>query len=221
MAATAQTPSWAEINSNVAGVEHSLIRDQTVCVGHTSAFDGQLGNTLAYRYRQEADGLRVSYFAYWTEESPWGHESVAWSLLVDSLYSHLLFTLPGIQYALYGPGDIEGVSIRYHVADRSGSSARLIPREGQAEDTNHEPVALGADELHGAEGATWLLTDGWSHQLGARNAAGWAKEQQAEPSEGNYRCFAGEQLVPLTERVAADFRLGTRDDPQRARPAWL
>ncbi len=217
LAASQPQPDWADAASIVERLEDDWVRSHKVCVGETSDFRGELGDTLAYRVQRNGDRLDVSYFAYWSAESPWGDEPLAVALFIDAIYSHLLFALPGLQYWLYGPADIEGAKVSYQIDERV-DAIRLKALRGWADDKLHRPVALSAEQLVGRDGATWLLTDTWSHQLGAPDAALWSYGPEAS---GSYRCFQGDSLVPLTADLADDFRLGSAQAPLRARPAWM
>jgi len=69
---------------------------------------------------------------------------------------------------------------------------------------------LAVDE----RGRIFVYNDVWSHQLGGPAAVRRAR------TGAPYRCFSQERLVPLTEKVVSDFRLGSPKDPRRAGPAW-
>ena len=210
-------PRWADVGAKTSNIEDEWVRAHKVCVGETSNFRGELGDTLAYRVVRDGSRLDVSYFAYWSMESPWGDEPLLLALAIDAIYSHLLFALPGLQYWLYGPADIEGAKVAYGI-ERQGTRVALEALQGWADDKRHQPVTLSSRDLVGPGGETWLLTDAWSHQLGAPAAAEWARGNEGE---GSYRCYEGDSLVPLTTSLARDFRLGSARAPQRARPAWL
>lgn len=192
------------------GDDISLIRSQPLCVINARSSAGELGSSVVTRHRRERDLLWVSYFVYWSSERPWGHKHWLPSLAIDAVYSHFLFVLPGLRRVLYGPGDVEGVTIVYR--DVGG---RLEILEGYADDEYHRPVHLGPEDLTGGDGQTLLLTDTWSHQLGYRGAA---RRAGAEVSR---RCFKGAELVPLTQDIAESFWLGSQGAPRRARKAWL
>ena len=76
--------------------------------------------------------------------------------------------------------------------------------------TSSERCRWGAAD----DGAVVLMTEAWSHQLGARDAARRAHQAHS------LRCFEGNALAPLTDQLASAFRLGNRQKPLRARPAW-
>jgi hypothetical protein len=61
-----------------------------------------------------------------------------------------------------------------------------------------------------------LLTDVWSHQLGAHGAGNLADQSRVE-----LKCYAEASLQPMTQVVARAFRLGSEDHPLRGTPAWL
>jgi hypothetical protein len=112
---------------------------------------------------------------------------------------------------LYGPNDIEGASVEYE--EQPDGTRRVLG--GHADDAQHAPVELSRTELVDAKGRIVLLSDVWSHQLGAHGAA----EFFAEP-EHSERCYEGSALQPLSERVAKAFRMGDDHEPRRAVPAW-
>jgi hypothetical protein len=195
----------------LADADAALIVAQPVCVMSSLDSAGELGASLVVRHRRDGDRLWVSYFAYWSSERPWGDKPFFASLAIDAFYSHFLFFLPGLRHALYGPGDIEGVTVVYRETD-----GRLEIVEGYGDDEYHRAVHLGPEDLTGSDKHTLLLTSWWSHQLGGRGAARAARE----PSISR-RCFEGPSLVPLTAEIAERFRLGSADKPLRARWAWL
>jgi hypothetical protein len=212
--ACVEQPEWPTPNVRLEGDptgDIALVRSQPVCVLNTRDSAGDLGRSLVVRHRREGDRLIVSYFAYWSSERPWGHKPWWLSLAIDAFYSHFLFVLPGIQRVMYGPGDVEGVTVVYRDVGH-----RLEIIEGHGDDEYHRRVLLGADELTGEDMSTVLMTTSWSHQLGARGAASLARGASV-----SQRCFAGTELVPLTTDIAERFRLGSVSAPSRARYAWL
>lgn len=192
--------------------DDALVQGQRVCVLEPRETAGEIGKTLVVRQRREGQDLWVSYFVYWSSERPWGHKPFWMSLAIDAFYSHFLFVLPGLRHALYGPGDIEGVTVRYRdVGDR----LQIIEAYGDNE--WHHGVRLGPEDLTGANRETVLMTTVWSHQLGGRGAA----RVPAEAPGVARHCFEGQRLVPLTDQIAERFRLGSPAEPLRARFAWL
>jgi hypothetical protein len=191
--------------------DDALVRSQRVCVVNTRNSAGDIGKSLVVRHRREGDRLWVSYFVYWSSERPWGDKPWLLSLAIDAFYSHFMFVLPGLRYALYGPGDIEGVTVVYR---KVGDRLEIV--EGYGDDEYHHKVHLGPEDLTGRDHHTVLMTTTWSHQLGGRGAA-----NLADDSPVLQRCFAGTEIVPLTNDIAARFWLGSRNSPRRARYAWL
>jgi hypothetical protein len=193
--------------------EDELIRNEPLCVASSVQSSGALGDTVLYRYRRDGDTLSVGYFVYFSTERPWGDNRLTrdvWpALAIDAVYSHFLFVWPGVQRVLYGPADIEGALVRYRVVGE-----RLVAEAARADDEGHHPVRLAQDELRAPDGHVVLLTETWSHQLGAHGAV---QRAGAAPS---VRCFSGASLLPLSASVAETFRLGTADAPRRAKPAW-
>lgn len=194
----------------------AAIRRQPVCIVSTGEFFGKLGSSLLFVHERRGTELRVGYFAHWSTERPWGDNTLTHTLLpalvIDATYSHFAFVLPGIQYFLYGAGDIEGALIRYQVS----ASGELNVQSGLADDEHHADVALQPSDLRAADGRIALLTSVWSHQLGAHGAA----QHLDHPSSAQITCFGAQAIRPLTEDTTRRFRLGTPQKPLRARPAW-
>jgi len=212
------SPEWPKAGlaaraSSAADVDRALVEAQTVCIASSVWSAGELGETLLYHFERQGDRLKVGYFAYWSTERPWGMNSlslsVAPALLLDGVYSHLFYVLPGVRDAMYGSGDVEGASVTYALA-----GAKLEVVSGLADDEAHDAVRLSRDDLVDERGRLILMSDVWSHQLGGRGAA-HRLERAAEQ-----RCYHGHQLVPLTPELAAAFRLGNIAQPRRAKPAW-
>lgn len=202
--------------SEQEALDRAAIEAHPVCIGSRVWSAGRLADTVLYEYRRNGDYLTVGYFAYWSTERPWGDNVLTYgflpALIVDAIYSHTLFLLPGARDALYGPGDIEGASVTY----RQEPSGELVPIGGLADDDGHDPVQLSAADLDGG-GRTTLITDVWSHQLGGKGGAHHAKLKE---ESRQLRCFSGETLRPLSDVVARTFRLGSHHAPRRAKPAW-
>lgn len=192
----------------------SLVCSKEICIAAQEDWAGTLGKTLLFHARRTGDQITVGYFVYWTTERPWGKNRLTRQLLpalvIDAFYSHLFFVLPGIQRALYGAGDVEGVRVTYTV----GSNARLVPESAAADNPWHAEVALNLLDAVDEQGRFVALTDVWSHQLGAPKAV------QAVQAGARVKCYSGQSLVPLTREQAAAFRLGTPAEPRRALPAW-
>ena len=189
---------------------------QPVCVGARSWSAGALGDTVLYRTRRVGNRIAVGYFVYWSEERPWGSNVVSYTVLpalaVDLVYSHFLYVFPGIKDALYGSGDVEGVQVLYD--QRPDGSLSVV--SGRADDGNHGPVVLSRSDLLDSKGRVVLLTDVWSHQLGAHGGANFA-----ESSAPELKCYAKSSLRPMTELIARAFRLGNEREPLRGNPAWI
>lgn len=205
----------ASVEPSAATTLREKIEAQEVCVGARSWSAGSLGNTVLYRYSNTGRRVSVGYFVYWSEERPWGPNVLSYTLLpalaTDAFYSHFLWVFPGVKDAIYGPADIEGVNVNFEVGD----DGVLRVASGNAQDATHGEVRLTRDDLVDAKGRVILLTDVWSHQLGARGGGEFAN------TEGNaLRCYRGPSLLPMTDDVAVAFRLGNEQNPHRARPAW-
>jgi hypothetical protein len=189
------------------------IQRQRFCVASDGWSAGTLGSVVLYRTQRLRDRVRVGYFVYWSSERPWGNNELTLfvlpALAVDAVYSHFLFVFPGVQRALYGAGDIEGVLVEYDQHD-----SKLDPVRAFADDAMHQPVTLSRRDILGDEGEVVLMTEAWSHQLGSRDAARRAHRGHS------LHCFEGNALQPMSEEVAAAFRMGSEVKPLRARPAW-
>ena len=196
--------------------DDAAVVEQPVCVAARSWSAGSLGDTVLYRVRRVGRRIAVGYFVYWSEERPWGNNVVSYTLFpalaTDAVYSHFLYLFPGLKDVLYGPGDIEGAQVVYERRD-DGS---LDVVEGRADDGNHAPVLLSRSDLLDAQGRVVLLTDVWSHQLGAHGGA-----QFANRTGRSLKCYAKAALQPMSEVVARAFRLGNEREPLRGNPAWV
>jgi len=201
--------------SSESDSEDTSVVAQAICVGARSWSAGSLGDTVLYRTRKEGKKLDVGYFVYWTEERPYGKNVFSYTavpaLAMDAVYSHFLWLFPGLKDALYGPGDVEGVLVEYEQAD--DGSLKVV--RGLADDANHAPVQLSRDDLVDAKGRVIVLTDVWSHQLGAHGGGAFA-------NTGNeVKCFQNGALQPMTSKIAREFRLGNERQPLRGNPAWI
>jgi len=189
---------------------------QPVCVGARSWSAGALGDTVLYRTRRVGNRIAVGYFVYWSEERPWGDNSLSYAVLpalaVDAVYSHFLYVFPGLKDAMYGSGDIEGAQVLYE--QRPDGSLDVV--SGRADDGTHGPVELSRSDLVDSKGRVVLLTDVWSHQLGAHGGARFA-----DRSPWALKCYDESSLQPMTELVARTFRLGNERQPLRGTPAWM
>ncbi|HEY2407073.1 MAG TPA: hypothetical protein VGI10_13775 [Polyangiaceae bacterium] len=192
------------------------VEQQPVCVSSKSWSAGTLGDTVLYRSRRVGRRVDVGYFVFWSTERPWGANFQSFTVLpalaTDVFYSHFLYVFPGAKDVIYGPADIEGALVEYE----EGADGSLRVLGGHADDGNHDPVELSRDDLLDSNGRINLLSDVWSHQLGAHGAA-----EFAEAPGHITRCYQGPSLQPLTTEVAQAFRMGDEAEPLRAKPAWL
>jgi hypothetical protein len=213
---TPREANWPKALTSEQTPEAARITSQPLCIGARSWSAGSLGKTVLYRTRQMGRKIDVGYFVYWSEERPWGPNVASYMVLpalaMDAVYSHFLWVFPGLKDALYGPGDVEGVLVEFEQA----ADGSLSVLGGLADDGNHTPVKLSREDLLDAKGRVVLLTDVWSHQLGAHGAARFANTPGNE-----LKCFAQSSLQPLTDEVARAFRLGTERRPLRGTPAWI
>jgi len=190
----------------------AAIEKQRVCIGSAVFSAGTLSNVLYYRSRVLADGkIAVGYFAFFSEERPWGNNWLTWSLVpalaVDLVYSRALFVGPGLQRFVYGAGDVEGVGIVYQ-RDAGGS---LHVDHALVDGDDEQVVTFSRDQVFALDpGSPVFYADAWSHQLGARSA-------RSRADLAYLRCYADDSIRPLPDAVARAFRV----DEGRAPPAHL
>jgi hypothetical protein len=203
-------------STELVSAELAPILRQPVCIVSKARSFGSLGDVVLYVHSRRGSELHVGYFVYWNVERPWGANLPTYTLLpalaIDGTYTHFMFLLPGLQRALYGPGDIEGATVVYDVS----ADGRLSVKSAIAEDALHDLVPLSPADVVMRDGRLALMTEVWSHQLGAHGAASDGARPGAELS-----CFQGPTLRPLTDETARAFRLGSPARPLRARSAWL
>lgn len=186
----------------------ATIEAKPVCIGSSVESAGTLGDVLYYRATKLDDGrVAVGYFAFFSEERPWGNNWMTWTvvpaLAVDMVYSRALLVAPGIQRALYGAGDVEGVSIVYDVG-RDGS---LSFDEAHADDRNEQPTAISRDRAFALDPRHPVFySDVWSHQLGGTGAA-------SRQNLAYLRCYEGDSIRPLPDEVARSYHLENRAPP--------
>ena len=207
-----RAPARMPKNHPESALDRAILQ-QRFCVAAQDWSAGTLGSVVLYRTERVGKRVRVGYFVYWSTERPWGNNELTQfvlpALAIDAFYSHFMFVFPGVQRGLYGPGDIEGALVEYEEG-----AAGLVAVRAFADDATHQPVSLTRDEIAGDDGEVVLLTEAWSHQLGARDAVRRARHGHS------LQCFQGNALAPMSEEVANAFRLGNIGKPRRARPAW-
>jgi hypothetical protein len=190
--------------------EQAAIEHQPICIGSAVASVGSLSDVLYYRATRTDDGrLVVGYFAFFSEERPWGNNWLTWSvapaLAVDLVYSRALLVAPGLQRAMYGAGDVEGVAVVYAPSSDSGESLHVA--YAVAEDRTERRTVLNRSDVLALDAARpTFYSDVWSHQLGARGARSLA--------DLAYRhCFDEGSIRPLPDSVDRAFRLEGRALP--------
>jgi hypothetical protein len=188
--------------------QQQAIEAQPICIGSSVSSAGTLGDALYYRAVELADGrVAVGYFAFWSEERPWGNNWLTWSVVpalsVDLVYSRALLVAPGLQRALYGLGDVEGVSIVY---SRSPDGS-LHPEEASGDDDSEHAVSIPRDRMFALDPARpTFYTDIWSHQLAGSGAT--SRDELAY-----VRCYDNGSIRPLPDSVASAFRVEHRAGP--------
>ena len=189
-------------------VEQAAIERQPVCIGSAVRSAGALSDVLYYRATATPDGkLSVGYFAFFSEERPWGNNWLTWSVLpalgVDMVYSRALLVAPGVQRLLFGAGDVEGVEVVYDVMP-DGS---LHIDHALAEDRSEKTILLTREDALAIDAnRPTFYSDVWSHQLGGKGA-----RSQSQLSFS--RCYEGDAIRPLPESVARHFRVDRRAPP--------
>jgi hypothetical protein len=189
-------------------IEQAAIEAQPLCIGSSVASAGELGSVLYYRAARLPDGqIAVGYFAFFSEERPWGNNWLTWTvfpaLAVDMVYSRALFVAPGVQRVLYGAGDVEGVSVVY----RATPDGTLAFDHATADDDDERMVTLSRAQAFALDPATpTFYSDIWSHQLAGQGAR--------TPSDLTYvRCYANDSIRPLPDELATEYRLDVRAGP--------
>lgn len=193
----------------------AAIEEQPVCIGSSVASAGTLGDILYYRATTLDNGkVAVGYFAFFSEERPWGNNWLTWSvvpaLAIDLVYSRALLVAPGLQRILYGAGDVEGVGVVY-----DASADGLLRVDYAIVDRDDERIAtLSRDRVFALDASRpTFYADAWSHQLGAQGA-------HSRADLAYVRCYAGDALRPLPDAVARQFRIDEGRDG-RAPPAHV
>jgi hypothetical protein len=186
----------------------AAIERTPVCVGSSVRSAGDLAGVLYYRaVAIDARHIEVGYFAFFSEERPWGNNWLTWSVLpalaVDLVYSRTLLIAPGLQRFMYGPGDVEGVRVTYEIEiDDTLRFERAV-----ADDGTHAPRPISREEAFAIDGARpTFYTDVWSHQLGGAGA-------RMRSDLAYDRCFEDGTIRPLPDAVADRFHLDVRATP--------
>src|SRR5579884_2300582 len=180
----------------------AIIERQPVCIGSLVQSAGTLSDVLYYRATAVDDThIEVGYFAFFSEERPWGNNWLTWSvvpaLVVDLVYSRALLVAPGLQRALYGAGDVEGVGAVYDVLP--DGSLRLD--HAMADDGGRRSVELSREQAFALDPERPVFySDVWSHQLGASRA-------RSRADLAYVRCYDEGSIRPLPESVARSFRI--------------
>jgi hypothetical protein len=124
-------------------------------------------------------------------------------MAVDLLYSRTLFIAPGLQRAIYGAGDVEGIAVVY-VWSGDGS---LHVERALAEDRRETPVVLTYRDVFALDTTRpTFYSDVWSHQLGARGA-------RSLQDLAYKHCYQGDAIRPLPSSIDRAFRLEGRALP--------
>jgi hypothetical protein len=188
--------------------DQAAIERQPVCIGSSVRSSGALSDVLYYRAVATGDGdIVVGYFAFFSEERPWGNNWLTWSiapaLAVDLVYSRSLLVAPGIQRAMYGAGDVEGVAVVYERSE--GAPLRID--HALAEDRSEKVITLSREDVLALDPQRpTFYTEIWSHQLGGRGA-------RSRSDLAYVRCYEGDRIRPLPDSVSRAFRIDGRASP--------
>jgi hypothetical protein len=186
----------------------TAIAAEPVCIGSSVDSAGTLGDVLYYRATTLPDGrVAVGYFAFFSDERPWGNNWLTWAvvpaLAVDMVYSRALLVAPGIQRAVYGAGDVEGVSVVYEVRP----NGLLSFEHATADDRAERPIFISHERAFALDAEHPVFySDVWSHQLGGGGAS-------SRRDLAYLRCYEGDSIRPLTDALARSYRLENRADP--------
>lgn len=189
-------------------VDQRIIEQQPVCVGSRVHSVGVLSDALFYRFvREDARSLTVGYYAFYSEERPWGNNWLTWlflpALAVDMVYTRALLVFPGYQALRHGKGDVEGFRVHY----RLRSDGSLEATHGYADDDSHNEVRLSADDLYAVDPRRpTVYASTWTHHLGGRGV-------RSLDELASRRCYGPGSLVPITAEIATDFRISSRARP--------
>lgn len=189
-------------------IAQKAIEGREICVGSAVASAGKLGETLYYRAAVLPDGkLVVGYFAFFSEERPWGNNWMTWTvvpaLAIDMVYTRSVFVGPGLQRALSGKGDVEGFRIVYE----QRPDGTLEVEHAVADDGSHRIVELAAaDVLAMDPERPTFYSRVWSHQLGGRGL-------HSMSALATVHCFGRGSVLPLPDPIIAEFALGHRAAP--------
>jgi hypothetical protein len=191
-----------------SSAEAALVERQPVCIGSSIASAGTLGETLYYRASRLPDGrIAVGYYAFFSEERPWGDNWQTWTVLpalaIDLVYTRTLFVAPGLQRAMFGAGDVEGVSIVYS-PQPDGS---LAFDHATTDDDSEHPITVSRERAFALDAQQpTFYSDVWSHQLGGTGAS-------SRSDLAYERCYSGDSIRPLSDELASTYRLQRRADP--------
>jgi hypothetical protein len=211
-AAASEERTIAGCSEPAPAFDDSAIREQPVCVGSTVHSAGELGPALLYRATPLPEGrISVGYYAFFSEERPWGNNWLTWSLLpalaIDLVYTRALLVAPGLQRAAFGRGDVEGFRIVYAPDGQGG----LLAERAVADDDLHRRTELDPGDLFAVDPARiTLATRTWSHHLGARLSPGERLVYR--------RCYGPGSIRPIDGDAIRRFNLDHRAAPSRPSP---
>lgn len=197
----------AATDPSAGSADDRAIQAQPVCIGSTVHSAGELGGALLYRSARLPGGrIEVGYYAFFSEERPWGNNWLTWSLLpalaLDLVYTRGLLVGPGLQRAAYGRADVEGFRVVYAPDGEGG----LRAESAVADDDQHRRADLTRDDLFAVDPARiTLATSTWSHHLGAR------VDRVADLVDR--RCYGPGTIRPIDPEAVRRFNLERRAFP--------
>jgi hypothetical protein len=201
-------PATASEMIEPSSLEQTAIEQREICVGSSVESAGELGDVLYYRATVLPDGkLAVGYFAFFSEERPWGNNWLTWAVLpalaVDMFYTRTMFVAPGLQRAIHGKGDVEGFRIVYE----QQPDGTLSVEQAEADDGSHAPVHLTRADVHSLDSERpTFYSDVWSHQLGGRGV-------KSKADLAYLRCYGPGRVRPLPDAIFDEYALVSRALP--------
>jgi hypothetical protein len=199
-------------SASIVADDDAAIARREVCLGSSIRSTGDLSDRLYYRATRLEDGrLAVGYFAFFSDERPWGNNWLTWTVVpaiaIDLVYSRSFFAFPGLRRALYGKGDVEGVGVVYNVARDTDGRDSLEVDFAMADDGHHHPVRLTRENVLAIDGETPVFYSSvWTHQLGAHGV-------HSKRDLARMHCYAGDRIVPLSETIVREFGIDHRAKP--------
>jgi hypothetical protein len=196
-----------------ADAEARLVEAQPLCIGSRVKSVGRLADSLYYTHAWLSnDELVVGYYAFYSDERPWGNNWLTWLVLpaaaIDLVYTRSLFIGPGYNQLARGKGDVEGFRVHYRVLP--DGSLRID--HAVADDTAHRERRLEPADLYAVDPERpTLYASSWSHHLAARGA-------RDKSDLASLQCFGPGSIRPLSAQLVREFHLDRRARPAAVAP---